>query len=70
MGCHGIRLDKPEGIKSKMKQFLEYPGPVIMDAQVTKESDVFPMVAPGKALDMGPLEGAILEYLMRRYLKL
>jgi acetolactate synthase-1/2/3 large subunit len=61
MGVHGIRLDKPEDLKRKMKEFLEYPGPVIMDAQVTKESHVFPMVPAGKPLDemvYGPPKGA------------
>jgi len=50
MGVHGIRLDRPEDLKSKMEEFLAYPGPVIMDAQVTKESHVFPMVPAGRAL--------------------
>ena len=51
MGVHGIRLDKPEDLKSKMAEFLACKGPVIMDAQVTKESHVFPMVPAGKPLD-------------------
>lgn len=51
MGVHGIRLDRPEDLKAKMKEFLECEGPVIMDAQCTKESHVFPMVPGGHALD-------------------
>jgi len=51
MGVHGIRLDRPEDIESKMAEFLNHDGPVIMDAQVTKETHVFPMVPAGRALD-------------------
>ncbi|KAH9255334.1 acetolactate synthase, large subunit, biosynthetic type [Batrachochytrium salamandrivorans] len=50
MGCKGIRLDRAEDLESKMKEFLDYPGPVVMDAQVLKETHLFPMVPAGKAL--------------------
>jgi acetolactate synthase-1/2/3 large subunit len=51
MGITGLRLDHPKDLSRIMKEFLECKGPVVLDAQVTKESHVFPMVPAGRALD-------------------
>ena len=32
-----------------MKRALETPGPVVVDVRVTREENVFPMIAPGAA---------------------
>jgi len=57
MNIRGIRLDDPAKLKETIREFLAEPGPVVLDAIVTKESHVFPMVPAGRALDemvLGP----------------
>jgi len=50
MGVKGIRVTTQEELPAKMKEFLEYDGPVIMEAVVSKGEHVLPMVPAGKAL--------------------
>eukprot|EP00005_Dracoamoeba_jomungandri_P012664 CAMPEP_0174265342 /NCGR_PEP_ID=MMETSP0439-20130205/26100_1 /TAXON_ID=0 /ORGANISM="Stereomyxa ramosa, Strain Chinc5" /LENGTH=449 /DNA_ID=CAMNT_0015351755 /DNA_START=313 /DNA_END=1659 /DNA_ORIENTATION=- len=51
MNVKGIRLTKQSELTEKMEQFLNHPGPVLMDAQVCANEHVYPMVPSGKALD-------------------
>eukprot|EP01135_Chromosphaera_perkinsii_P005976 Nk52_evm5s376 gene=Nk52_evmTU5s376 len=51
MGAKGLRVDKTEDLPRVMKEFLEYEGPVLLNAVVEKEEHVYPMVPSGKALD-------------------
>ncbi|OLL26250.1 Acetolactate synthase, mitochondrial [Neolecta irregularis DAH-3] len=51
MGVKGIRLERPEDLESKMKEFLEYnDGPILMEAVVHRGEHVYPMVPAGRAL--------------------
>jgi acetolactate synthase-1/2/3 large subunit len=50
-GATGMRIQKPEDVKSTMKRALEIKDrPVIMDFLVDPEENVFPMVPAGAAL--------------------
>jgi acetolactate synthase-1/2/3 large subunit len=51
MGVKGIRVSKASEVEAKMKEFLEYDGPIVMDAVVCKKEVLFPMVPGGKPLD-------------------
>lgn len=50
MGVTGIRLSKQEDMASKVKEFLDCKGPVLLEAIVEKKVPVLPMVPGGKAL--------------------
>ncbi|MBN1293827.1 MAG: biosynthetic-type acetolactate synthase large subunit [Candidatus Latescibacteria bacterium] len=49
-GAHGIRVDKPENVRSAIEEAISIKGPVILDFIVDREENVWPMVAPGAAL--------------------
>ncbi|CAO3686344.1 hypothetical protein G6F70_000963 [Rhizopus microsporus] len=51
MGIKALRVTKASEIQSKMKEFLEYDGPIVMDAVVCKKEVLWPMVPAGRALD-------------------
>ena len=46
----GISCDKREDLDYKIKEFLEYPGPILCEFKV-KSDECFPLVKPGCALD-------------------
>ena len=48
-GCTGVRLTERETLVDDMRRALATPGPVVVDVRVTKEENVFPMIAPGAA---------------------
>lgn len=50
MGVTGIRLEKQEDMASKVKEFLDCQGPVLLEVIVEKKVPVLPMVPGGKAL--------------------
>lgn len=45
----GVHINKPEHVRERLKEALEYPGPVVIHAEVIKENNVFPMVPAGKS---------------------
>jgi acetolactate synthase I/II/III large subunit len=49
MGCHGVRLTDKTTLAGDLRAALALDGPVVIDAQVTKEECVYPMIAPGQA---------------------
>jgi len=51
MGAKGMKLSKESDIEAVIKAFIEYPGPVVLDAICEKDEHVYPMVPAGKALD-------------------
>lgn len=53
MGIKALRVDNAEDLPSKMEEFLNYRNdrPIFMEARVTRNEHVFPMVAAGKALN-------------------
>jgi acetolactate synthase I/II/III large subunit len=51
-GAKGFRLKRPADVKKILSRALEYnDGPAIIDAEVVKEGNVFPIVPAGKALE-------------------
>mmetsp|Transcript_5752 Transcript_5752/g.6632 ORF Transcript_5752/g.6632 Transcript_5752/m.6632 type:complete len:633 (+) Transcript_5752:154-2052(+) len=56
MGAKGMKLSKESDIEAVIKEFIEYPGPVVLDAICEKDEHVYPMVPAGKALDEMVLE--------------
>lgn len=52
-GVKGIHIDKVGHVKDRLKQAIDYKGPVLIHAEVIKEDNVFPMIPAGKsAYDM------------------
>ena len=45
----GIRCADPKELDAKIKEMIDYPGPVIFDCLVTKDENCFPMIPSGKA---------------------
>lgn len=50
-GAKGIRVTEPEEVDDALKEAFKYKGPAVLDFVVEAEENVFPMVAPGAALD-------------------
>jgi acetolactate synthase I/II/III large subunit len=48
-GATGIRLDDKASLDEGIKQALATEGPVVVDVRVTREENVYPMIAPGEA---------------------
>jgi acetolactate synthase I/II/III large subunit len=48
-GCTGLRLTDRSTLVEDMKAALATPGPVVVDVPVSKEENVYPMIAPGAA---------------------
>ena len=55
-GILGLNLKRKADIDKMLKKALNHPGPVIVNVEVVKHEEVFPMVPPGK-----PLEDTVLE---------
>ena len=49
MGCHGVRLTDKTTLVDDLRAAVATEGPVVVDARVTKEESVYPMIAPGQA---------------------
>ena len=50
-GIKGIRLEKKEDTENILKEMIAHNGPVLVDARVEREENVFPMVPAGEAID-------------------
>ena len=50
-GVKGMRVTKPEELRSALEEAFSYDGPVVMDIFVDETENVYPMVPPGAALD-------------------
>jgi acetolactate synthase-1/2/3 large subunit len=48
-GATGVRLTEKSTLVADLKQALDTPGPVVVDVRVTREENVYPMIAPGAA---------------------
>ena len=48
-GATGIRLEDKATLVDDIKAALATPGPVMVDVRVTREENVYPMIAPGAA---------------------
>jgi acetolactate synthase-1/2/3 large subunit len=49
-GVTGMRVTKRDEVESAVKRAMETPGTVIIDFVIEQEANVYPMVAPGKAI--------------------
>ena len=47
-GCKGIKADSPDEIDDKIKEMIDYNGPVIFDCHVDPNENCFPMIPSGK----------------------
>ena len=57
-GCLGLRAHTPGELDEKIKEMIDYDGPVLFDCHVTKEENCFPMIPSGKAHNEMILGGA------------
>jgi len=55
-GVKGVRICNTRGCRRILKQAFEYPGPVLIHAEVIKEDNVFPMIPAGKSAEAMILE--------------
>ena len=47
-GCKGIKADNPNELDDKIKEMIDYDGPVIFDCHVDPNENCFPMIPSGK----------------------
>ena len=47
-GCKGIKADNPDELDNKIKEMIDYNGPVIFDCHVDPNENCFPMIPSGK----------------------
>jgi len=47
-GCKGIKADNPNELDNKIKEMIDYNGPVIFDCHVDPNENCFPMIPSGK----------------------
>ena len=58
-GCKGIMVDKPGDLDEKIKEMVQFDGPVIFDCRVDPNENCFPMIPSGKPhnqMILGPSE--------------
>ena len=48
-GATGFRFENKTTLVEDIKQAIATPGPVMVDVRVTREENVYPMIAPGAA---------------------
>lgn len=48
-GAHGVLLEDKTTLVEDLRTALATPGPVVVDVKVTREANVYPMIAPGAA---------------------
>jgi acetolactate synthase-1/2/3 large subunit len=50
-GCKGLRIKRSSDVRRVLKEALDYnDGPCLIDAEVEKETNVFPMIPAGASL--------------------
>ena len=60
-GFLGLNLKRAADIQKVLKKALAHPGPVVVNVEVVKHEEVYPMVPPGK-----PLEDTVMEHPRRK----
>ena len=58
-GCKGIMVDKPGDLDEKIREMVQFDGPVIFDCRVDPNENCFPMIPSGKPhnqMILGPSE--------------
>ena len=51
LGCKAIKVTKKEEVVPAIQEAMDYNGPVIIECIIQEDDKVFPMVAPGAAID-------------------
>jgi acetolactate synthase I/II/III large subunit len=47
----GVKIETQEDFEKQIGELLDYEGPVLIDARVMQQENVFPMVSPGKGIN-------------------
>ena len=58
-GCKGLKAEKPHELDEKIREMVEFDGPVIFDCRVDPNENCFPMIPSGKPhnqMILGPSE--------------
>ncbi|MEC4294208.1 biosynthetic-type acetolactate synthase large subunit [Adlercreutzia shanghongiae] len=60
-GWEGERVEKPSEVADAIRRMLAATGPYLLDVAISRDQSVYPMVAPGAALDdvMGAIDVAV-----------
>ena len=60
-GWQAERVERPEDVEGSLARMLAARGPYLLDVAISRDQNVFPMVAPGKALDdvIGAIDVAV-----------
>ena len=60
-GWQAERVERPEDVEGALARMLAAEGPCLLDVAISRDQNVFPMVAPGKALDdvIGAIDVAV-----------
>ena len=60
-GWQAERVERPEDVEGALARMLAAEGPYLLDVAISRDQNVFPMVAPGKALDdvIGAIDVAV-----------
>lgn len=51
LGCKAIRVTTKEEVVPALQEAMDYNGPVVIECMIQEDDKVFPMVAPGAAID-------------------
>lgn len=51
LGCKAIKVTKKEEVVPAIQEAMDYNGPVVIECIIQEDDKVFPMVAPGAAID-------------------
>lgn len=60
-GWRGERVEKPADVDAALARMLASDGPYLLDVAISRDQNVYPMVAPGRALDevIGAIDVAV-----------
>lgn len=60
-GWQGERVEDPDEVEGALRRMLASEGPFLLDMAISREQNVYPMVAPGAALDdpIGAIDVAV-----------
>ena len=60
-GWQGERVERPDDLDAALERMLAARGPYLLDVAISRDQNVYPMVAPGRALDevIGAIDVAV-----------
>lgn len=60
-GWQGERVESPQEVDAALQRMLAAQGPYLLDVAISRDQNVYPMVAPGRALDevLGAIDVAV-----------